>query len=206
MPNYSSYKPNTPVASQPPSQSPGAFNTNFGDISGLIGVDHATFTDATNGGYHNKSTYPVQSSAPGSGAGQVVQFAKTINGNSEQFIVRDASGSPIQMTAGNVILNQTGTYNSVTYVTGQSFLPGGLQMKWGLLTPTTLGATNIPVTFTNFGLTNFLTACFGVTATTNNTSHTLVNSYDVVLNTPSSTGFTIYFLNKLPLFFVAIGN
>ena len=141
MPSFS-YNENTPQANEVISETQGDILTNFASISGLINVDHYTFESASsNDGYHKKSTYPVQTSDPGSASGQAVLYSKNVSPSSELFLQRDAVATAIQMTFGLAGVGASSAYY-------QSFLPGGLQLRMGRDSGTA-------PTYAGFGLSDF---------------------------------------------------
>jgi len=147
MPSYT-YTTNIPIGNQTPAQQRPALNTNTNSIDSLLDVDLFGFND-NNGGFHQKSTYVVQGSDPvpdNTYGNQAILYSKTISAIAELFLTRNGSVTPIQMSSGTVV--KTGGLGSF----GQTFLPGGLQLKWGVVTVT---PPNTTVTFTLVGLTAF---------------------------------------------------
>jgi hypothetical protein len=118
MPTFSAYDVNIPIAANPPSTSPPGFQGNFSDNANLINIDHIGFKQG-NGGCHRQTTY-VNLLAPPTGlAGAVTEYAL----GTELFFKRNTGGAPIQLT--------TSSGNPVAAATGQTFLPGGIILKWG---------------------------------------------------------------------------
>lgn len=129
MPNLT-YTNSIPLGTDNPSVSQGQMKTNCESVNSLVNVDLIGFND-NNGGFHSKSTYVDQGSDPGSAALQVVEFAKSViySGEfgtfSELFIQRDGTGTaPLQLTSGPAAAGGTTSF-------GQSFLPGGFQLRFG---------------------------------------------------------------------------
>lgn len=140
------YQNTIPLASDPPSIFPAQAQQNFQLIESVIGADHITFNTA-GAGFHNKSTYVIQATDPGSLANQIVHYSKTVGTSTEEFIQRDGILGAIQLTSG--LATNAGVFPS----TGQTFLPGGIQMKWGSLHFGS--ATTITLTFVSVGLADF---------------------------------------------------
>lgn len=177
MPTYNN---TIPLSSDPPSIFPAQAQQNFQLIESVIGADHITFNTA-GAGFHNQSTYVVQGINPTSAAGQVVHFAKTVGANSEEFIKRDAPGTIIQMTSG--LANQ-----GTSFLFGQSFLPGGFQIKWGNEQVT--NGIGITYTAASRGLNNFPNKTIAVIITPNtNVAGITVSAGGY---TTVNTGFTVY--------------
>lgn len=168
MPNYT-YTTGRPAGDLTPAQNRPSMQTNNDSINSILDVDLIGFND-NNGGFHQKSTYVVQGADPGSAAAQVVEYSKAVSGSSEIFIQRDAVPTPIQMTSGTTLATSN----------GQSFLPGGLQIKWGT---TSVNGTGT-VTYTVLGLTAFPNNTLAVVITAQAQSRT----YN--WGTPTATGFT----------------
>ena len=154
MPNFT-YSRNFPDGNLTPAAQRSTLTTNTNSVDSIVNVDLVGFND-NNGGFHQKSTYVVQASDPGSASGQVVEYSKTSGGSSELFIQRDNVATAIQLTKGTV--NITG--NTTPSAKGHSFLPGGLIIQWGSVTATTGGtAFTYDVAFTSiFSITNSIAA------------------------------------------------
>jgi hypothetical protein len=118
------YTSGIPLDTSDPSQIQPSLLQNTNSTEQILNVDLVGFNQNFSG-YHKKSSYISQSADPTVDVQQLVQFVKQVNSLSELFIKRDAvANSAIQMTSG---LANTGSNNS-----GQSFLPGGFQVKWGV--------------------------------------------------------------------------
>lgn len=128
MPNYT-YTTGVPVGNQTPAQNRSPMTTNTNSINSILNVDLIGFNNS-NGGFHQKSTYVDQGSDPVSASDQVVDYAKSVvypndfGTFSELFMLRDGNVTPIQLTAGPAAAGGTVAF-------GQSFLPGGFQLRFG---------------------------------------------------------------------------
>ena len=152
MPYYS-YNTNIPDGPNNPSADQPLMKQNTNSIDQILDVDLYGFGD-NNGGYHQKSTYVDQTgSAPIAVAGTDIVFAQLANSLLELYMQRPA-GSAVQLTSGTVAYVAgpvAGT--GITYSkSGQSFIPGGFQVKFGKALITGSTAT---VVYTTIGLTNF---------------------------------------------------
>jgi len=120
---------------------------NFTAIDDYIKRDHVDFdgNDPT-AGRHTKVTLLEQVADPDPAADQGAIYTKAEVGVTELFFQRENSGTKIQMTdtKGDPVIAET----------GQSFLPGGIIMKWGIEDPVRTASTTI--TFAEA----FPTACF----------------------------------------------
>lgn len=168
--------------------------TNTNSINAIANVDLVGFNQNFSG-YHQKSTYLSQNVDPTVALTQLVEYVKQVNSSSELFIKRDAvANAPIQMTSG---LANAGTNNS-----GQSFLPGGFQIKWGVApSVASKGQTNFTYVG-SFGLTNFPTATLIIQA-----SPLGGGGYVNVFN-QGTTGFGIFSTasSVISVCWLAIGN
>lgn len=169
MPNFT-YTTGRPAGNLTPAQNRPSMQTNNDSINSILDVDLIGFND-NDGGFHQKTTYVVQGSDPGSTSAQVVEYSKAVSASSELFIQRDAVATPIQMTSGT----------TVSSTNGQSFLPGGLQIKWGTASINGSGT----VTYTSVGLTAFPTNTLAVVLTAQSNART----YN--WGSPTATGFAI---------------
>lgn len=124
------YSPNIPQATDQISQSQPQILENFQGINTLLAVDHATFA-SSNAGFHNKTTFPVQGSAPSFTAGNIglynlLDSVSTVN----QLFINLQDGTNVPITAAAKAANP-----------GYTYLPSGLLVKWG--TGTANGSTVI---------------------------------------------------------------
>ncbi len=188
------YNNNIPQPSNNLSVSQGDLLGNFGTQgidSTTFGFsrDHTTMTDATNGGTHKKSTYVEQVAGPTTIANQMAVYCKEVSSVSELFLRRESNGTEIQMSVGS----------PTAATSGQTFLPGGIILKWAQATLTT---NNELFTFA----TAFPTACFGVLACNRNSGGNV--SYF------GASGFNVSGFNLVSgggtrpsnFFYLAIGN
>lgn len=145
MPNFT-YSRNFPDGNLTPASQRSTLTTNTNSVDSILDVDLIGFND-NDGGFHQKSTYVVQLSDPGSAAGQIVEYSKSSGGSSELFIQRDNVATAIQLTKGTV--NITGDATTPP-AKGHSFLPGGLIIQWGSVTAQVAGqAFTFDVNFTS---------------------------------------------------------
>jgi hypothetical protein len=144
------YVPDIPLGSDNPSASQPNLLINCNAVASIVSVDLVGFNDpGNNSGYHQKSTYVDQtSSPPGAVTGADVVYSATVNTLLELFLQRP-SGTAIQLTSG------TTKAGAPFPSAGQTFLPGGFQLKWGSGSLTGPGSNT--VTFTAVGLTAFPT-------------------------------------------------
>src|SRR5690554_1420683 len=121
------YQNNIPQPSNQLSVSQNDILQNFASIYTLVGVNHVQF-DATGQGKHKWVDFPVQASNPSIVNTDVQLFSKTstITNAAELFIQKIDSGAvtrTYEMSAGSLITD------------GWSYLPSGLLLKWGTITP-----------------------------------------------------------------------
>jgi hypothetical protein len=148
------YNPNIPAANNNPSQDQPKMQTNTNAINTLLSLDHFTFADSLAG--RHKQVSLTNESAPGLAGGSGVLYANLATGQSWPFW-QNALGS-IQLAGPT-----TATANN-----GTEFLPGGIILKWGLITPIAGGGMSTPFVF----VPPFPTACFNVQLTLKNPSGT----------------------------------
>ena len=154
------YQTNFPQGTDRPSQSVAQFQDNFTQLNTQFGIDHYPFVSPTNQGKHQKVTMPVQGADPATAASELAEYVKTLGAFSELYLRRDSNGTIIQMTSQDPEVG--GGFPSY----GQSFLPGGVQIKWGYLNVPAGGDNTATFTllvpaltaFPNFGLIGFATA------------------------------------------------
>ena len=178
------YTTGIPEPTHNPSVDAPNMQTNTNSIDTWNAVDHYSFSSAS-AGHHKKSVYVVQASDPGSAATQAVQYSKTTNGSSELYLQRDAVSAAIQLTSGTTKING----NWVSGSSGQTFLPGGLQLKWGV----TSVPSSVTVTYTSLsGLTVFPTAALTgwVTAKSTGIQFNITNITTTQISISTGTGGT----------------
>ncbi len=187
MPNKS-YIRDIPTGSHQPAQDYANMATNTNSADDIWNVDHYGF-NLNNGGYHLKSTYVAQGSDAASVAGQIVEYSKTAAGNSELYLVRDG-GTPFQFTKGSPVAPNTVVSGVFTFISYQTFLPGGLLMKGGTITRSS-GGSSSSVLFTTLGLTAFTTINSLVSSTYTTAANTTSGGYGAY--NASATGFSFVF-------------
>ena len=187
MPTFS-YVDQTPVASQPPSTSPGAFVTNFTSIDDLIGVDHVSFNEV-NGGTHTQVTIPTPLATDPSltsPSGEI--YTKAVSTLTQLFFANATTVTQLTGNATSIAANG--------YIT----IPGGLIIQWGHGTASNAsGGTlnNFPITFPH--------AVFAVVATVYNSGSTVRSISEV--GTASTSGFYALSPNSSnSIYYIAIGN
>lgn len=147
------YTANVPVTGQSLGSSRPIINTNFGLIQSVFDANHQDF-NKTNPGFHTFVDMLAQSSDAAPPTGCIAHYCKLdSNSISQWYFQRENSGAVIQMSSGPS--TKAGAYPSTT---GQTFLPGGLQLKWGYGT-VGAGATNaLNFTMAPLSLSAFSTA------------------------------------------------
>ncbi len=126
MPNFD-YKINIPGGPDNPSEDQPDMQINTNSTFGIWDVDHFGFQD-NNGGKHDLVRFPVfQTVTPATGTFEWAEYTRRLaSGAVETFWKRPNTilGAPdIQMTT-NITVNPAG-------INGQTFLPGGIIVKWG---------------------------------------------------------------------------
>ena len=134
-----SYTPNVPVVNQTLGNSQNIINQNFMAISELVGVNHQNF-GLSNQGTHTHADLLAQSANPNPGSGLVSHYSKVVSGATEWFFQRESSGPVIQMS--------TVSGTPVVSANGQTFLPGGLVMRYGNVS-IVLASSSTTITFVN---------------------------------------------------------
>lgn len=135
------YTPGIPASgSSIPAQDRSLISQNFTQLNSQFGVDHTAFSAGSLNGYHTTIHLTQQSGDPAAIALAPIVYAKLSNSIDEIFM-RRASGDGsaiIQMTCGAA---STGANTAKSTSNGQSFLPGGFQLKWGRIEAGSSGQT-----------------------------------------------------------------
>ena len=167
MPNYT-YTRERPAGQVSPAAQRATLQTNNDSNDSIWNVDHYGFND-NDGGYHQKSTYVVQTSDPAPVASSVEVYSKNLTTGAltqPELYALHPTGSPVLMTRGLPVP-----------ASGEGVLYGGQMIRCGSGTGP---GTNIAVTFSSA----FPTACTVAFVISNNNSRTWNTS------NLSTTGFT----------------
>lgn len=179
------FQSNIPLASDLLSVSQNDIKNNFEAIGTAFPINHVDFNDS-GAGKHKYVEMPNQGSDPAGAASEMTLFSKLAGGASQVHYIRDA-GSAVQFTGRDP---SAGT-------SGETFLPGGLLLKWGQIAAAGNGVVqNFPTAFPN--------NCYSVVVTINIGS-TLSN---IGINGFTRSGFTFRTTaaGNVPITYIAIGN
>jgi hypothetical protein len=184
--------PNNPSADQP------LMLQNNIATEALIGVDHVSF-NATPGGYHTVVHLVAQTGTPAPSGLTGELYTNTVNDgiiNDEILFYQSGSGLVSQLTRNFKPINATN---------GATYLPGGLILQYGNITPIVPGGT-VPITFP----IAFPFACYTVVASPRTSSSIGGGNHDWDVGGLSKTGFTItasghYNVGDI-FYWIAIGN
>lgn len=187
---------------------------NFTQLDVSFGVDHVPFSNTTpQNGYHTSIHFnPVSTTAtnppnndppviPAATVGYGQLFSCDIDDgvNVDQALFWLTGGNRLaQLTRNFAPSYTTGVFP--TYNQGNTFLPGGFILKWGVKPADGL----LPVTF----LEQFPSVCYGVLAGRSQTLPVPADSA-ISVGSVSQTGFALSSFtvaSNLPIFWVAIGN
>ena len=175
------YNPNVPLGNQTISSTQSPIQTNFDQANIGFGIDHQPFTDNTaTQGIHKKTTYNLQPADPAAVVAGPIVYSKAVTYpgpriKDELFIRQDT-------TTGSVVTQLTNFFNNPTLAPdGSSYLPGGLLIQWGSVSPIVLATTSVP--FINGGFPN---KCINVQITAVRNS----DSASVVYVVPGSVSTT----------------
>lgn len=121
------YNPNIPQSTDILSQSQGDILGNFQALDVWVVVDHVDF-GSPDEGKHNKVTFVVQSPAPSFLGGEIglYNFLSPLTGVDELYIANQA-GITTQLSASTLSTNA----NPGNNVSGWTYLPSGILLKWG---------------------------------------------------------------------------
>lgn len=125
MPNFD-YNRDVPDGPNNPSEDQPDMKINTNSAADIWDVDHFGFQD-NNGGKHDVIRFPaVQAVTPATGTFEWAEYTRVLAGAVETFWKRPntIAGAPdIQMTTNIAIV--------ASFINGQTFLPGGIILKWG---------------------------------------------------------------------------
>jgi hypothetical protein len=196
---------NTPLSNQTPAASQPQMQQNFLQIATSYNTDHVPLTSGSNVGQHKQVTFQNAFNVPPGPQGDPNQIApisslytKIIGGSPQLFFQNGPlAANVLQITGGG-----SGTVIAAPF--GQTFLEGGIQIKWGAKFPLNATGSAITINFVAAGLTSFPAACFVAFAIGNsnqriyNTDMLAAGSFRVNVNTALGAADNF--------FWVAIGN
>jgi hypothetical protein len=164
------YDPNSPAANQLLSVSQPIIQGNFAIIDTSFQVNHVAFNGGTDNGKHKYVELPVQLASPPIvfPAGEIAaySFLNAITAVNELYVNKTNQATVVQIPATASILSTSS--NPGLNVTGWTYLPSGILLKWGQGTANGNTAfvfpvaANIPV-FTNVMSMQLCTAYSNVT-------------------------------------------
>ena len=194
------YQNNIPQGNQRPSKSQGDLLGNFEDLKTYLDRNHVDIDDpGTNidEGKHKFVQMPEQTAAPTTAINEGALFTLLSNGLSELFWRPEGDDTEIQMTSGN-IENET----VKIALSGGTFLPGGLILKWGRVT-WTAGSPGVLVKYSDNDVADFPNQGFVVVVTAIS-GNSITNVTGI-----SKSGFTIArssFATQQDVTYIALGN
>lgn len=151
------YNANIPMPTDQLSQSQADLLGNFQALSTLINVNHVDFASADQG-KHKWVTFPVQAGSPpiAFGAGEVAlySFLNPITSQNELYVNKTNQATVTQIPGTASILSVTS--NPGNNVSGWTYLPSGILLKWGNSTATGSTVINFPVAATIPVFTNVM--------------------------------------------------
>lgn len=182
------YNANIPQPTDQFSQSQVDILGNFSAINTLIDVDHVDF-NASGQGKHFRVSLPVQSPAPTFSAGDVglYSFASPVTVQNELYINKVNQVSVTQIPATASILSTTSA--PATGVSGWTYLPSGILIKWGNATVNSTGTPLQTVLFPTSANIPVFNGLMSVQVTTYTTGAIDPNTL-VVLSTNTTYGAT----------------
>ena len=182
-----------PAAADDPSVSQGQMLTNFAQTNTLFGVNHVNFDStlpagvgAGNEGKHYAVTIIDQAAAPATAADEIALHSLAVGGVSTLYFRKESNGTDIQMSGPDPVAASP----------GQTFLPGGIILKWGTAVVNTGGtAIGFAAAFPN--------NCWNVQVTPQSTQ----SRGSAIAAGVGVGGFTAYAENNgTTMHWIAIGN
>lgn len=182
------WTPGSPVLGDTISQSFNNIRDNWTVLANAWTGDHQSLTgDGTSSTQHTKVTMPANAGAIGATPGIGKLYTKDVDGGGViELVYENEAGTEIQLTKGTPVGNTT----------GETALPGGMGMKWGLVVITTPGSQTY--TYASLGLSDFDSATYSCVATPTDRSRSVgVLSFtksEIRLGISGSVAGSIYFM------------
>jgi hypothetical protein len=202
-----SYFPNIPAATDDPSVSQSAIQTNFGTINTAFALNHVALGSGGSQGKHNFVEMPVQGATPTTIVGEGTLYTLSATGSQLNYVADNNATDLYRMTraihASYPLFGvNTNNYNGVgaNFTGGWTFLPGGILLQYGkVLVTSSTQAVAFPVVFTGIPFTMSFTFERG--------AGTSAHNIWILTGSLSTTGFTYVTdsTNNLPMYWTAIG-
>ncbi len=165
------WNPTIPVPTNVPANDAVSMQQNFQVLDDAFKVNHTPLAVATDQGKHTVVNFP-KGSDQGTGPNDVALYAKDVvypapfGTITELFFRRQGNGVATQLTDGNGKPGVNGNY-------GQSFLPGGFQLRWGHIGMPAGGA--VTLTYASVGLDDFPNGVAMALATGNSSTSNVIS-------------------------------
>lgn len=163
-----------------PSQSQSQLLANFADLKTFLDKNHVNLLDPSidSGGLHKFLQMPEQSSDPATAVSQGALYTKDDGTRTALYWRQENNGTVIKLTGPNPVAGTA----------GQTFLPGGIGIKWGTFTKAGSFPSSGTITYTTLGLTAFSTTTYNVVMTF--TGPTSSSTGDLFFTSGNATSFT----------------
>ncbi len=127
------YNPNTPLVEDTIDDGQPAFLTNFGEIFAGFNANHISLSDLTNPGNHSIIELIQQVASRSTESQEIAFYTKKVADQTEQLFMRyPLNGKEFQISQFQIFpISNVPNVNS----SGFSFLPGGIVVYFGLVTP-----------------------------------------------------------------------
>ena len=167
------------------------FNDNHYKFNFIEDSKPYDFADSTDRGKHRNVVFKELSSDPSTAAGEIAQYAKSINSNVEWFTRLENDGQIVQMT---------GPF--IQSANGETVIPGGIHLKWGTIN---LDSSSKTVNFSSLSLNNFPNNAYQAIATYAVSTNT---NFNVAVTSISTTSITLARNTSINtnVQFIAVGN
>lgn len=140
------YNPNIPQPTDQLSQSQSDILNNFQALQTLIDVNHVDFASSDQG-KHKWVTFPVQTPSPpiafGAGELALYSFLNATTTKNELYINKTNQATVVQIPTTASILSTSS--NPGNNVSGWTYLPSGILLKWGQATANGITGISFPV-------------------------------------------------------------
>lgn len=197
-----SYFPNIPAATDDPSVSQSAIQTNFGTLNTAFALNHVALGSGGSQGKHNFVEMPNQGSTPTTISGEGTLYTVSASGSQLNYVADNNATDLYQMT--RTIHASYATFGTNP---GWTFLPGGMLMMWGTLAASS--SVTRSVNFAALSLPNFTNPPYSIQVTSQRPTSDPGSSFEYYVDnsTVATTGFNV--LNRsghsYGYYWVAIG-
>lgn len=166
---------------------------NFIALNTWMGVNHYLPTNLANGGKHMFVSLPTQSADPATAGSELAIYSKIGTGGVPQIFWRQQSNGTVTEFTGATVVTSAGP----TRTQGQTVLPSGVMIKWGVVTTSSVGSSAITYQGTAFAAVSPLTYSLTMTILNASSGIVITNYGNSGFNYTNTTAVVTFFYQAI---------